>query len=218
MDTYAAVLSRRSIRKFLKNDVPPELMKRVMSAAIWAPSSANRQPWRFYVATGSKRNELIQAMIEATGPDAPSVQAYDEMVEHIVEEGLKRLGEDITAEMMLEEIGEEARQFVRFGSIRFYQAPVVIVVATPKQMAGSSHQDIGAGVQNILLAAHAEGLATCWVGLPLMYRERIMEVLAIPEDEVLMSFVCLGYPDKDSPINKMHRVRMPFDQIVHLRN
>jgi nitroreductase len=188
-----------------------------MTAAIWAPSSSNRQPWRFYVATGAKRDELIQAMIEATGPDAPSVEAYDEMVEHVMEEGLKRLGRGKSAETVLAEMGEQARQFARFGSVRFYQAPIVIAVATPKQMSGSSHQDIGAAVQNILLAAHAEGLGTCWVGMPLMYRDRITEALAIPEDEILLSFVCLGYPDKESPINSMERARMPYDQVVHLR-
>ncbi len=215
MDTHTTVLNRRSVRKYLKDEVSPELIKKIMTAAVWAPSSSNRQPWRFYVATGAKQTELIQAMIEATGPDAPSIEAYDEMVERIVEEGLKRLEKGTSAEIVLEEMGEEARQFVRFGSIRFYQAPVVIIVATPKQMSGS-HQSIGAAVQNILLAAHAEGLATCWVGMPLMYRDKIMEVLDIPEDEVLVSCVCLGYPDKESPINKLNRVRMPYDQLVHL--
>ena len=115
----------------------------------------------------------------------------------------------------MSKMGEEVMKFARFGSIRFYQAPVAIIVATPKQMSGSSHQSIGAAVQNILLAAHAEGLATCWLGMPLMYSDKIIEVLDIPEDEVLVTSACLGYPDKESPINKMDRARLPYDQTVH---
>ena len=215
MDTYTTLLNRRSIRKYLKDDVSPELIKKIMTSAIWAPSGSNSQPWRFYVATGAKRDELVQAMIEATGPDAPSIEAYDEMVGRVEEEGLKLLGKDDPAEVGLSKMGEEVMKFARFGSIRFYQAPVAIIVATPKQMSGSSHQSIGAAVQNILLAAHAEGLATCWLGMPLMYRDKIIEVLDIPEDEVLVTSACLGYPDKESPINKMDRARLPYDQTVH---
>jgi nitroreductase len=215
LDTHTTLLNRRSIRKYLKDEVSPELLEKIMTAAIWAPSGSNSQPWRFYVATGAKRDELIQAMIEATGPDAPSVEAYDEMVGGIEEEGLKMLGKADTSETGLRQMGEEVQKFARFGSIRFYQAPVAIIVATPKSMSGSSHQSIGAAVQNILLAAHAEGLATCWLGMPLMYRDKIIEVLDIPEDEVLVTSVCLGYPDTESSINKMDRVRLPYDQTVH---
>ena len=73
-------------------------------------------------------------------------------------------------------------------------------------------------VQNSLLAAHAEGLGTCWLGMQLMYKDKIPDVLDIPEDEVLVTTICLGYPDSESPINKMGRERLPFNQTVHILN
>jgi len=50
----------------------------------------------------------------------------------------------------------------------------------------------------------------------LRYKDEIIEVLGIPEDEVLITSICLGYPDKESPINKMVRSRLPYEQTVQI--
>ncbi|MBA3029706.1 MAG: hypothetical protein FP816_13000 [Desulfobacteraceae bacterium] len=217
METYDALLTRRSIRKYLKDPVPPDLINKIMMAPIWAPSGSNTQPWRFYVASGKKRDELIQAMIHASGPEAPSMDAYDQLVER-VDQIRAAMTENNTAEVGIRRTSEEGAKFIRYGSIRFYQAPVVIIVATPKQMGGSSHQSIGAAVQNILLAAHAEGLATCWLGMPMAFKDKIIQVLNIPDDVELVTTISLGYPDKNSAINKLIMPRLPFEEIVTYRS
>ena len=208
MDTQESLLNRRSIRKYLKDPVPPETIEKIMTAAIWAPSGSNSQPWRFYVATGAKRDQLVQAMIESTGREAPSVEAFEEMVLRIEEEG-RAAPNGVSWYQM----NEQTMSFARFGSIRFYQAPVAIVVAKPKT--GGSSLDIGAAVENLLIAAQSEGLGTCWLGMPLMFRDKIREILDIPGDEDLVTCISLGYPDNDSVINKMERSRLPHDQTVH---
>jgi nitroreductase len=187
-----------------------------MTAAIWAPSGSNSQPWRFYVATGAKRDELVQALIEATGPEAPSAEAYDELIEGVEKIRSEFLKKDDWAETGLRRMSREGADFIRFGSLRFYEAPVIIIVAKPESIGGSSRMSIGAAVQNILLAAHAEGLATCWLGMPLIYGDRIKEVLDIPADEVLVTSISMGYPDKDSPINSVLMARESFEKTVHL--
>jgi len=62
MDAYDALMNRRSVRKYLKDPVPTEMVQKIMTAAIWAPSGSNTQPWRFYVATGAMRNALVQTV------------------------------------------------------------------------------------------------------------------------------------------------------------
>ena len=208
MDTQEALLNRRSIRKYLKDPVPQETLRKIMTAAIWAPSGGNGQPWRFYVATGAKRDQLVQAMIDSTGPDAPSVEAFEEMVANLENEG-KSTPKGVSWYQM----NERTMQFARFGSIRFYEAPVAIVVAKPQ--GGGSSLDLGAAVENLLIAAQAEGLGTCWLGMPLMFRDKLREVLEIPESEDLVTSISLGYPDNDSVINETERARLPHDQIVH---
>jgi len=214
MDTQESLLNRRSIRKYLKDPVAPESIKKLMTAAIWAPSGSNTQSWRFYVATGAKRDELVQALAEAPGADAPSMEAFDDILVPDIEKGMAQMVKGDAPGDVLKKLGEDFPKFNHFGSIRFYQAQVAIVVA--KSKASGSTLDIGAAVENLLIAAQGEGLGTCWLGMPLMFKDKIRQVLDIPEDEDLVTCVSLGYPDNDSPINHMERSRLPYDETVHL--
>ena len=58
MDIYTAVHSRRAVRAFTTDPVPPGLLRRVLSAAARAPSGANLQPWRIFVVSGTALEEL----------------------------------------------------------------------------------------------------------------------------------------------------------------
>ena len=58
MDVYEAVRTRRAVRKFTDRPVPVKVLGRVMSAAAWAPSGSNIQPWHIYVVTGARLAEL----------------------------------------------------------------------------------------------------------------------------------------------------------------
>lgn len=215
MDAQEALLTRRSIRKYLSTPVSEELIIKVMTAAVWAPSGGNGQPWRFYVASGAKRDALVQAMIDASGPDAPSPAEYEALAIGIEEKAAGK-----TADKGLMQMGDEGKTLGYLGSTRFYDAPVVIAVAAKEQKKGSSGQSIGAAVENLLLAAHAEGLGACWLGIPLRFSDKIVEILGIPDNETLVTTVSLGYPDAESPINQMGwgtgRARLPFDEVVHL--
>ncbi|MFO7941223.1 MAG: nitroreductase family protein [Bacillota bacterium] len=57
-----AIKSRRSIRRFEPEPLPPEVVEELLEAARWAPSAGNRQPWHFYVVGDErKRRELVEA-------------------------------------------------------------------------------------------------------------------------------------------------------------
>src|SRR6516162_2338444 len=58
VDVYEAVTSRRAVRGFTDKEVPREVLERVLSAAAWAPSGSNIQPWNIYVVTGAPLAEL----------------------------------------------------------------------------------------------------------------------------------------------------------------
>ena len=57
-----AILNRRSIRKFKKTDVSPTIIEEIIQAGILAPSSKNRQPWRFTVVSGAAKAGMLSAM------------------------------------------------------------------------------------------------------------------------------------------------------------
>ena len=213
MDTQESLLNRRSIRKYLNKPVAPEVVKRIMTAATWAPSGGNSQPWRFYVATGAKRDKLVQAMAKVAGPDSPSIEAFDGEMIPAYEEGLRQAVKGNASQEDLKKLGRISEKHNDYGSFRFFQASVAIVVT--RLQAGGSLMDIGAAVENLIIAAQGEDLGTCWLGKPLRFSDTIRKVLGIPDDENLVTCVSLGYPDNDSPINNQERSRLPHDQTVH---
>jgi nitrobenzene nitroreductase len=213
MDTQESILSRRTIRKYLDKPVAHEVVKRIMTAATWAPSGANSQPWRFYVATGSKRDEFIQAMVEAPGPESPSIEAFKKEMDPALQELLGRKIKGNASEADLKKFDVDFHIHNDYGSYRFFMAPVVIAVTMPET--GGSLMAIGAAVENLFIAAQSEGLGSGWLGKPLKFSDTIRNVLRIPEDENLVTCVSLGYPDNDAPINNMERFRLPHDETVH---
>ena len=64
MDVYEAVTSRRSVRGFTDKPVSRAVLERVLSAAAWAPSGSNIQPWIIYVLTGAPLVELKTRAVE----------------------------------------------------------------------------------------------------------------------------------------------------------
>jgi nitroreductase len=74
MDAMQAILTRKSIRKFIDKEVPPDIIKKILEAGIRAPSGGNRQPWRFVVVTD--KDKIRQFDPEAHQPwveNAPAI-------------------------------------------------------------------------------------------------------------------------------------------------
>ena len=103
---------------------------------------------------------------------------------------------------------------VQESTLRFWAAPVIILVFMDGRMAGRFFFDIGACVQNICLAAKAEGLDTHLIGLILKYQDTIKEFLNLSPDKRLIVGVCLGYADTTQPINQFQPQRVGLDQVA----
>src|SRR5262249_60611574 len=71
MDVYEAVSSRRSVRGFTDQRVPREVIERVLSAAAWAPSGSDLQPWHIYAVTGAPLAQLKKLATERVAAGVP---------------------------------------------------------------------------------------------------------------------------------------------------
>ena len=71
MDVYEAVTSRRSVRGFTDEPVPREVLERVLTAAAWAPSGSDLQPWHIYVVTGAPLAQLKKLATERVAEGVP---------------------------------------------------------------------------------------------------------------------------------------------------
>jgi F420 biosynthesis protein FbiB-like protein len=177
---YDLLRARRSIRRYTPQAVPPELVERLLGAAGWAPSSHNRQPWRFATLT----EPVVKARL---------ARAMGERLE------VDRLADGDRPEAVA---ADTAKSFARIT-----QAPVVVVVClTLAEMdaypdprrAGAERtmavQSAAMAVQNLLLAAHAEGLGACWMCAPLFCQEVVCRALDLSADWEAQALVTLGYP------------------------
>lgn len=207
MEALEAIRGRKSIRAFLPTPVPREVIAQILEVSRWAPSAVNRQQWRVTVATGELCRTLADRLVEKARqqhPGAPE-SAGDPP-------GEPRSANTLVADLtrIAEGLGQSLWEFVVAGSYRLYDAPAVVVVSHPGRRGG----DVSQFVTTMLIAAHALGVGTCWLGYPLRYADLIRETLGIPEGEQLGAVVALGYPDPDSPANAYRSPRDELDAVV----
>jgi len=209
MDTIEAINGRKSIRAFKNDPVSGTLITKILEAAIRAPSAINQQPWHFVVVAGEAKERLASAIL----------RKYKEkgMVRELIKEELPKKYERRTQELFahiktyLKEMGQDM-SYILEGSCRFYDAPVAIMVTMDKGLYPSKLLEIGAAIENLMLAAYSLGLGTCPIGFILRYEEAIREELGIPDHVEVVLGIALGYPDLDSPINSFKSSRESLDQ------
>jgi coenzyme F420-0:L-glutamate ligase/coenzyme F420-1:gamma-L-glutamate ligase len=174
------VRTRRSIRRYTPQPVDRALIDAALEAARHAPSAHNRQPWRFaVVASPEAKERLAFAMGERLRAD--------------------RLADGDSSQRI--EV-DAARSRARITS-----APVVVLVCLtmtdmdqyPDARRGNAErsmaiQSTAAAIQNFLLAAHAQGLAACWMCAPLFAPDAARDALALPADWEPQALITLGYP------------------------
>jgi F420 biosynthesis protein FbiB-like protein len=171
---------RRSIRHYRPEPLPVGTIERLLDAARFAPSAHNRQPWRFAVL----RSETEKARLATAMGDRLRADRLAD-------------GDDVAA---IER--DVARSYARITA-----APAAIVAcftladmdryvdtrraAAERQMAV---QSTAMAVQNMLLLAHAEGLAACWMCAPLFCPDSVRAALDLPADWQPQAVITLGRP------------------------
>jgi F420 biosynthesis protein FbiB-like protein len=194
---YGLIAQRRSIRRFLPKDVEATLLEKILTAAHWAPSAHNRQPWRFVVVQGEQNKRLLAEGMAA------------------------RLAEDLRASGASEAaIAADTDR----SRTRLVGAPVLIVMCLtlrdmdvyPDDHRQSLErimaiQSTAMAAQNLMLAAAASGLGACWLCAPLFCPEIVRETLTLPGDLEPQGAIILGYPSEERT-----RTREPLEtRIIH---
>ena len=167
---YRAIAERRDMRHFAGGEVAPELLQRLLAAAHQAPSVGLMQPWRFIRITRPQLREAIHGLVEAER--VRTAEALGERSDEFMRlkvEGVRDCAELLVAALM---DGREAHVFGR---------------RTLPQMDLAS---LSCAIQNLWLAARAEGLGMGWVSL--FEPEALAELLGMPPGSQPMAVLCLG--------------------------
>ena len=181
LESMARVMAaRRSIRRYRQESISRELVDELLRCAVNAPSAHNRQPWRFSVLyQADEKVRLARAMgarlrfDRLRDGDSPNTVDADvaRSFERISRSPVAILAAATTVDMQL------------YPDRRRQDAEYLMTV-----------QSTAMAVQNLLLAAHAAGLAACWMCAPLFCPDAVREVLKLPADWQPQAIITLGFP------------------------
>jgi len=174
MDVREAIFGRRAVRDFTTAPVDESALRELVDAAIQAPSAVNQQPWLFTIV----RNKEL----------------------------LSRISSEAKSHMLKTSPAALASHHFHFLPILndpkfdiFYGAPVLIVISAP---AGPwAIEDCSLAAENLMLAAHARGLGTCWIGFAQGWlgTPEGRTALKISHSDIPVAPVIVGHPKSASP-------------------
>lgn len=172
MDCLEAIRGRRSCRNFKSTPVERIKVEAVLEAAIYAPSPANKQPWEFIVASNPRFNAALKETSDATKAKLAERSGWGWLPGFSLDFLLQ-------APTLIVVVGDPSRN----GAEQFLDDP------SPGYLEACS-----AAVQNMLLAAHAQGLATLWFSL--YEKSDVRKIFGVAADKDPVGIICVGYPER----------------------
>jgi nitroreductase len=209
-----AMLSRRSLRAFRSDPVPRETVERILALASRAPSGTNIQPWHVTVVAGEARARLTQAMYAEfmeRGEEAWK-REFDYYPSKWREPYLSRrrkIGWDLYGLLGIGKGERERTHRQHARNYLFFDAPIGLVITLERDLPVGAWLDTGMFLQNVMLAARAFGLDTCPQAAIASAHPVLRRELAIPEEQVVVCGMSLGYARADAIENTLVTVREP---------
>ena len=218
MEYDEVVLGRRSIRGYLDKPVPKMLIRQVIEMAIRAPSSLNTQPWNFYAVSGDILDKIRQGNTErnlACVPDSREFRSHGGYEGQHRERQIE-IAKQLFSAMGIERHDKEGRQDWVLRGFRQFDAPVSIVVTYDRSIHGGDIApfDCGAVTNALVNAAWSKGLGCVINSQGIMQSPVVREHAMIPDDQVIMICVAMGWPDNSFPANAVVSRRKLVDEAV----
>lgn len=172
MQLQDAIFNRRSVRQYAEEEIDEPTIRRLISAAVQAPNAVNEQPWRFIVVRD--REVLDRISREAKAHMLATMPTQHE-------------------ERFRDRLSDPAFDI-------FYHAPALVVISGRAQE-GWIVEDCAMAAQNLMLAAFAEGLGTCWIGFAQGYlgTPAGKAALGAPEAWLPVAPIIVGRPAASPP-------------------
>jgi nitroreductase len=217
MDVLEAIASRRSLRGFLPDPVPRSIIEAILRAAARAPSGSNIQPWKMRVTQGEEKARLSAALraAHAAGAKAPrEYHYYPRQWREPFRTRRRRLGFELYRLTGVARGDVAAAEAQRARNWDFFGAPVGLMFTLDRDLEQGSWLDTGMFLQSVMLAARRFGLDTCPQAAFCDHHDVVRAVLGLPEDEVLVCGMSLGFADPAEPANALVTEREPIEAFV----
>lgn len=175
MDVFSCIATRHSTRKFKEEPVPQEVLDKVIEAGRQAPSGKHKNQSRFIVI---RKKEVLQELIALVQQEFAKMEVTPENDDNF---------------------GGAIRAAKKGGYVFMYNAPVLIVVANKRDY-GNKYADVSCAMQNMMLAANALDLGSCWINQLRWLQDNpvlrgYLQKLGMAEDEEVCASLSIGYPN-----------------------
>lgn len=210
------ITGRRSIRRFLPDDVSDETVRTILTNAARAPSGTNTQPWKVWCVAGAARDRLSQAVLSAAEAGEMS-EEYPYMPSPLREPYISRKRQVGYALYQLYGIARDdypARKQAMLRNFEFFGAPVGLFFTIDRNLLHGSWLDCGMFMQNVMLLARDHGLETCPQQAWCEFGNVVHTALGIPDSEILISGMALGFADPDGPENTLVSDRIGVEEFA----
>lgn len=179
-ETLKTIYSRRAVRKYKDIPVDKKLIEQIIDAGRMAPSAMNNQPWKFYVLS-----------------DKSEIKSFSKEIGKATLKGIAKMGALKIAKAYAKALLHiHDLSFFKGDEFIFHGAPVVIFIAAPRDSEWAS-LDIGACMQNMMLAAKSLGLDSCPIGLAKFVEDTtVYSKLNVSEKDHVMLAIIIGYGDE----------------------
>ncbi|MDR7051642.1 nitroreductase [Duganella sp. 3397] len=216
----AAITSRRSIRAYLPQPVAHADIEQILQVAGRAPSGTNTQPWKVYVLQDQAKQALSAAILALHNDPEQARQHTEEYAYYPTEwkspfiDRRRKVGWDLYALLGLTRENKAGMAAQHGKNYDFFGAPVGLIFTIDRVMAQGSWLDYGMFLQSVMVAARGRGLDTCPQAAFTQYHRVIAAQLALPDNEMVVCGMALGYADPGKIENTLVTERMALEEFV----
>jgi nitroreductase len=200
--------------------VERSVVEDILRVAARAPSGTNVQPWKVHVLTGTARESLSERIMAVyADPDVAKThtQEYDyyptKWVSPYVDRR-RKIGWDLYGLLGIAKT-DKTRMHAQHGrNYEFFDAPVGLIFTIDRILGQGSWLDYGMFLENIMIAARGRGLDTCPQAAFTQFHRVIADELKLPESEMVVCGMALGYEDRSAVENQLVTEREPLENFV----
>ena len=215
-----AITSRRSIRAFLPDPVARADIEQILAVAARAPSGTNTQPWKVHVLQGAAKTALSDAILAVHLDPVLNREHIEEYPYYPREwkspfiDRRRKVGWDLYALLGLTRENKAGMAAQHARNFNFFDAPVGLIFTIDRIMEQGSWLDYGMFLQSIMVAARGRGLDTCPQAAFTQYHKVIARQLQLPDEEMVVCGMALGWADTSKIENTLVTEREPVASFV----
>ena len=213
---FSAIDTRRSIRAFLDKKVDDNIIRQILTVSSRAPSGTNMQPWKTTVFKDKPLAELCEIVCNEFDQRPAGYESempyYPERWFEPYKARRKKVGLDLYGLLDIKKGDTAGMHAQHRRNFQFFDAPVGFLFTIDRELATGSWLDYGMFLQNIMLAARAFGLDTCPQAAWADFHPPIRNFLSLPESELVVCGMAMGYADPAAPENTLQTERATLDE------